>query len=92
LEHIDERLESWASANTSGVYIDKGLLPIFVLSAENEEPIRHLDLNTGVYRFIGEAFDLTAIMDSLDRIRDAAARRRAQLLEVPSHGRDPSKR
>jgi len=90
LEHIDERLEDRTAANTSGIYIDKGLLPISVLGAENEEPIRYLELNTGKHRFIGQDFDLAAIMASLDRILDAATKR-AKDVEIPSHGRDPSR-
>jgi hypothetical protein len=90
LEHIDERLEDWTAANTSGIYIDKGLIQISVLGAEDEEPIRNLDLSTGRYRFIGQDFDLAEIDASLDRIFRAATER-CRAVEVPLLGRDPLK-
>jgi hypothetical protein len=88
LEHVDERLEDWIGKNKSGIYIDKGLIPISVLG-QGVPHVRFLALNTGIYSFLDEQFDLTAIMASLDRIFDAAMTRQNALVEVPSQGRDP---
>jgi hypothetical protein len=67
LEHIDERLEDWLGQNKSGVYINMGLLPISFLGVA-EPNIRFLDLASGIYNFLDEQFDISAIMVSLDKI------------------------
>ena len=87
LEHVDERLEDWIVKNKSGIYIDKGLIPISVLG-ESVPHVRFLALNTGIYSFLDEQFDLPAIMASLDRIFDAAVTRQSSLVAVQSQGRD----
>jgi hypothetical protein len=87
LEHIDERLEDWIVENKSGIYMDKGLIPIS-FRGESVLHVRFLALNTGIYSFLDEQFDLTEIMASLDRIFDAVMRRQSSLVAVPSQGRD----
>jgi hypothetical protein len=89
LEHIDERLEGWIDMDELGIYVDKSLLPVsLVAGGKTVRQIRFLALDTGIYSFLDEQFDLTAIMTSLDRIFDAVMRRQC-LLGVPSQGRDP---
>lgn len=86
LEHIDERLDKWIDTNNPNIYIDRGLTSAALLF--NVEPIRHLNANTNIYRFLGEEFNLGVIEISLNRIFNAAAAR-SRLLKVPGHGRDP---
>jgi hypothetical protein len=89
LEHIDERLEKWIDKDEFGIYVDKSLLPVsLVAGGKTIRQIRFLDIGTGIYNFLDEQFDLTAIEASLDRIFDAVMRRK-RLLDVPSQGRDP---
>jgi hypothetical protein len=86
LEHIDERLEDWIDKDKSGIYLDKGLMPLSFLVGST--PVRSLAPVTGIYSFLDEQFDLAAIMASLDGIFSAATIR-ASRLGIPSRGRDP---
>jgi hypothetical protein len=88
LEHVDERLEDWIVKNKPRIYIDKGFIQIS-FPGESVPHVRFLALNTGIYSFLDEQFDLTEIMASLDRIFDAVMRRQSSLVAVPSQGRDP---
>lgn len=80
LEHFDERLDDFCQTLVAGI-----ILPTYVgpLGPEPEVPahlFRAYYTNVGVFEVLGERFDMTPILEEVERLHD-------QLLAAARHGK-----
>lgn len=72
-EHIDERIEKWASSSERRSFVDSNIGPTnMIVGVDPDDFLRNFDTTKGAVTFKGEDYLLQPIIDELVKIHECA--------------------